>query len=323
MSVITIVAPTGVLKRIERMIPANAQKTESIAEKTVTDLKLLKILIAESAGKIAKAGKITSADTRRDPTRFIASTMMTAITVAITKLRSLVFVPTAFAKLSSNVTAKNLLYKSTKAITTTIDKTMQRTTSVLVSVSIFIDPKMTELTRYDNLPHRLMDPVYKMDDAFETLEKVRDIMMDRYNYMRQNRLTLFNGGPIYVVIDELSALVFHDKNVVKTLSEIAMLGRAAKIHLICSTQLPTRKVLSNQVVANFDAKLCLHCADPISYRTVLGYTPTWTPENPGEAILWRSGKEKHIKACYTTLEDYDYYINHIEVTTPALNWSFA
>lgn len=188
---------------------------------------------------------------------------------------------------------------------------------------IFIDPKMTELTRYDNLPHRLMDPVYMMGDAFETLEKVRGIMMDRYNYMRQNRLTMFDGGPVYVVIDELSALVFHDKNVVKTLSEIAMLGRAAKIHLICSTQLPTRKVLSNQVVANFDAKLCLHCSDPISYRTVLGYTPTWTPENPGEAILWRSGREKHIKACYTTLDDYDYYINHIEVTTPALNWSFA
>lgn len=85
------------------MIPVSAQMTERIAEKIVTDLKLLKILIAESAGKI------TSADTRSDPTRFIARTMMTAMTVAIRRFRSLVFVPTAFAKLSSNVTAKNLL----------------------------------------------------------------------------------------------------------------------------------------------------------------------------------------------------------------------
>lgn len=177
---------------------------------------------------------------------------------------------------------------------------------------IFIDPKMTELTRYDNLPQRLKDPVYRMEEAFSTLKSVQETMMERYDYMRRNRLTLFDGAPIYVVIDELSALIFHDKNVVRTLSEIAMLGRAAKIHLICSTQLPTRKVLSNQVVANFDVKICLHCADPISYRTVLGYTPTWTPEEPGEAILWRSGKEKRIRACYTTLADYDYYIQHIE-----------
>ena len=103
MSVITIVDPTGVSQRIERTIPKNAQHTERIAEKIVTDLKLLKILIADNAGKM------TSAETRSEPTRFIARTMMTAIIVAITKFRSVVFVPTAFAKLSSNVTAKNLL----------------------------------------------------------------------------------------------------------------------------------------------------------------------------------------------------------------------
>ena len=91
------------LNRIERTIPVSAQNTESIAEKIVTDLKLLKILIADNAGKI------TSADTRSEPTRFIARTMMTAITVAIMKFRKPAFVPTAFAKLSSNVTAKNLL----------------------------------------------------------------------------------------------------------------------------------------------------------------------------------------------------------------------
>ena len=99
----TIVAPVGVSINIDRMIPKSAQTTDNIAEKTVTERKLLKILIEDSAGKM------TSADTRREPTRFIASTMMTAIIVAITKLRSLVLVPTAFAKLSSNVTAKNLL----------------------------------------------------------------------------------------------------------------------------------------------------------------------------------------------------------------------
>lgn len=83
-------------------MPKSAQNTERIAEKIVTDLKLLKMRIADNAGKI------TSADTRSEPTRFIARTMMTAIIVAIRKFRRVVFVPTAFAKFSSNVTAKNL-----------------------------------------------------------------------------------------------------------------------------------------------------------------------------------------------------------------------
>ena len=103
MSVITIVDPTGVSHIMDRTIPKSAHTTEITAEQMVTDLKLLNILIADNAGKI------TSADTRSDPTRFMASTMITAIIVAITKLSSFVFVPTAFAKLSSKVTAKNLL----------------------------------------------------------------------------------------------------------------------------------------------------------------------------------------------------------------------
>ena len=103
MSVMTIVDPTGVSKKIERTIPSSAHTTEIIAEHTVTVLKLLNILIADSAGKM------TSADTRSEPTRFIARTMITAIIVAITKFKRFVLVPTAFAKLSSKVTAKNLL----------------------------------------------------------------------------------------------------------------------------------------------------------------------------------------------------------------------
>lgn len=46
----------------------------------VTLRKLLNIRMADSAGKI------TSAEISREPTRFIASTMMTATTTAISRL---------------------------------------------------------------------------------------------------------------------------------------------------------------------------------------------------------------------------------------------
>lgn len=102
-STATMVEPTGVPARIDMMMPQNAQITERVAEKMVTALKLPNSRIAESAGKI------TSADIRSDPTRFMASTMITAITTAIRVLYLSAPTPVAFEKFSSKVTANILL----------------------------------------------------------------------------------------------------------------------------------------------------------------------------------------------------------------------
>ena len=79
-SAATIVEPTGVPAGTEMSKPVSAQVTLTMTEQIVTDLKLLNTRIAESAGKI------TSAEMRSEPTRFIASTMITAMMIAITRL---------------------------------------------------------------------------------------------------------------------------------------------------------------------------------------------------------------------------------------------
>ena len=80
MSIATIVEPTGVDQRIERMIPIAAQITDMTAEQRITKRKLLNSRIAESAGKII------SAEIRSEPTRFIARTMTEAVMIAIRRL---------------------------------------------------------------------------------------------------------------------------------------------------------------------------------------------------------------------------------------------
>ena len=102
-SATTIVAPTGVLNRIEAIIPQNAQTTEMQAEHSVTDLKLLNTRIAD------RAGKITSAEISSEPTSVMATTMTTAMMTAMIRFIRLTLVPVARAKLSSKVTAKILL----------------------------------------------------------------------------------------------------------------------------------------------------------------------------------------------------------------------
>ena len=103
MSTATIVEPTGVLQRMEMRIPSSAQVTERTAEHKVTPRKLLNRRIALMAGKMIRA------EISRDPTRFIASTMITAMTTAISRLYASALVPDARAKSSSKVTAKILL----------------------------------------------------------------------------------------------------------------------------------------------------------------------------------------------------------------------
>ena len=80
MSTATIIEPAGAEKRIETIIPSAAQTTETTAEQIMTDLKLLKIRMEE------RAGKMISAEVKREPAIFIASTMITAVTRAISVL---------------------------------------------------------------------------------------------------------------------------------------------------------------------------------------------------------------------------------------------
>lgn len=96
----TIVAPTGVEKRIEISIPVTEQQTEITADTITTPLKLCINLIADNAGKMINA------EINNDPTNFIPNTIIVAITTAIIKLCLFVFIPVAFAKFSSKVTAK-------------------------------------------------------------------------------------------------------------------------------------------------------------------------------------------------------------------------
>ena len=76
----TIVGPTGVEKIIAVKIPIIAQTTEITVEVITTRLKVRQTRIDD------RAGKITSAEIRSEPTRFIASTIMIAVTTAINRL---------------------------------------------------------------------------------------------------------------------------------------------------------------------------------------------------------------------------------------------
>ena len=103
MSIATMLGPVGVLKSIDSMIPAAEHTTARVAAQITTPRKLRHMRMADRAGKIMRA------DTSREPTRFIATVIITAMTVAISRLYASVRMPAACEKSLSKVTQNILL----------------------------------------------------------------------------------------------------------------------------------------------------------------------------------------------------------------------
>ena len=98
-----MVGPTGVDTAREARVPTAEQKRDMTAEQNVTFLKVLKTLIADSAGNIIKA------ETNSAPTSSIATTVIIPTVIADRVSYTPTCVPVAAAKLESKVTAKILL----------------------------------------------------------------------------------------------------------------------------------------------------------------------------------------------------------------------
>ena len=98
-----MLAPAGVLQAKLANMPAKKQATEIIAEKIPTLKKFLQIFIALRAGKTIRLEIIIA------PISLMPITTVSAVKIAISALYAFVFIPAAFAKGSSNVTANILL----------------------------------------------------------------------------------------------------------------------------------------------------------------------------------------------------------------------
>lgn len=83
----TIVDPTGVLPKIDNIIPTKADITDINPEAIMTNLKFLNKAMADIAGNI------TRADINREPTKFIAKTIVAAVIIAKIKLYIFTLVP--------------------------------------------------------------------------------------------------------------------------------------------------------------------------------------------------------------------------------------
>jgi S-DNA-T family DNA segregation ATPase FtsK/SpoIIIE len=173
---------------------------------------------------------------------------------------------------------------------------------------IMIDPKMLELSIYDDIPHLLTPVVTDMKEAANSLRwcvtemerrykllsalKVRNIAsynevvkeaMERGEpildplYKMDPTAQLMEEAPplealpfIVVVIDELADMMMVvGKKVEELIARLAQKARAAGIHLILATQRPSVDVITGLIKANVPTRIAFQVSSRIDSRTIL------------------------------------------------------
>jgi S-DNA-T family DNA segregation ATPase FtsK/SpoIIIE len=146
---------------------------------------------------------------------------------------------------------------------------------------LMVDPKLLELSAYQEIPHLISPVITNPKEAAEALKKMVLEMERRYRYLAEKgsrNIESFNLQAkdeehlpyLVIIIDELADLMFTaPTDVEDSITRLAQMGRAAGIHLILATQRPSVDVITGIIKANFPARLSFQVSSKVDSRTIL------------------------------------------------------
>ena len=137
---------------------------------------------------------------------------------------------------------------------------------------ILDDPKRVELSMYRDLPHTLRY-ASEPEEMVQALKYAMKETERRYQAMQAAKIRKYNGGDLYVIIDELADLMTTNKKQIQPLIQrLCQIGRAAKVHVIAATQCPLSCVISTPIKVNFISKVALRTMCAQDSRNIMGKT---------------------------------------------------
>lgn len=209
---------------------------------------------------------------------------------------------------------------------------------------IMIDPKMLELSVYEDIPHLLTPVVTDMKEASNALrwavgemerryklmskmgvrnlagfnqviedaaargETIRDPMFQMINPLEDDEdfPTLSTLPSIVIVIDELAdMMMIVGKKVEELIARLAQKARAAGIHLILATQRPSVDVLTGLIKANVPTRISFQVSSRIDSRTILDQGGAETLLGNGDMLFLPSGTSIPIRAHGAFVDDHE------------------
>lgn len=209
---------------------------------------------------------------------------------------------------------------------------------------VMIDPKLLELTIYDDIPHLLTPVITDMNDSMVALSWCVNEMNRRYqvmnaikvrqisDYNKKVKQAIERGEPlldktwqandsvtqstpptlkpmpyIVVVVDEYADLVSQVKQVEERIDALARKSRAAGIHIILATQRPSVDVITGVIKANIPARIALSVRQRVDSRTILDTAGAETLLGNGDMLFIGNNCNDPIRVhgAYVTDEEVD------------------
>lgn len=157
---------------------------------------------------------------------------------------------------------------------------------------IMIDPKMIELTPYNDIPHLIRPVITDTMEAKNALKWAEKEMDNRYKLFKEfgsRNIESFNeclGSKskkskalnkevqalpyIVIIVDELADLMItQGREVEIPITRIAQKARASGIHLVIATQRPSTDIISGLIKTNFPTRISFKVSSSVDSRTIL------------------------------------------------------
>ncbi|GBD98016.1 DNA translocase SpoIIIE [bacterium BMS3Abin07] len=199
---------------------------------------------------------------------------------------------------------------------------------------LMIDPKMLELSAYEEIPHLLMPVITLPKEASNALKKLVFEMERRYRLLAESgarNIEAYNrkrSRPaqgitgddkehlpyIVIFIDELADLMFASgREVEDSIARLAGMARAAGIHLILATQRPSVDVITGIIKANFPSRISFQVSSKMDSRIILDTYGADQLLGKGDMLFSSPGKKiKRIHGAYVSEEEIRDVVNFIK-----------
>ncbi len=171
---------------------------------------------------------------------------------------------------------------------------------------ILVDPKMLELSIYDDIPHLLVPvvtnptkaakalawAVYEMERRYRLMSEAKVRNIDGYNRTVQKQQQAERLPYIVIIIDELADLMMvAGKEVEQSICRLAQKARAAGLHLILATQRPSVDVITGLIKANLPSRISFQVSSKIDSRTILDQMGAEQLLGQGDSLFLSGGRE--------------------------------
>ncbi len=189
---------------------------------------------------------------------------------------------------------------------------------------VMIDPKRTELTPYNGIPHLgSAKVIVDLQQAAGALQRVKRDMESRLDMLSRagvRKIAEYNAKHpdakmpyLVVIIDEMAELMLTvGDEIEKTIISIAQLGRAAGVHLVLATQKPLAEVVTSLIKSNLPCRVAFAVASQVDSRTILDMNGAETLLGRGDMLFLPEDapKPRRIQSANVTSDELSALVDH-------------